>query len=144
MYTCIRINNTRRRPSFTKRFIYCLLGANIFLSLFEPPKRDDFTGKSLCRRRTAGGRFILFFFCLYGFYMYRYYYYMLYRRRHHRGSCVVHTVTRRARSRVYTHTDIIYNNMYLCIYIYTIQYIIYIIIRVPRLRHDVRFSHTLV
>ncbi|CAH1716641.1 unnamed protein product [Aphis gossypii] len=56
----MRINNARRRPSFTKRFIYCLLGANIFLSLFEPPKRDDFTGKSLCRRRTAGGRFIFF------------------------------------------------------------------------------------
>jgi hypothetical protein len=140
MYMCINIYyyiyvNTRRRPSFSKRFIYCLLGANIFLSLFEPPKRDDFTGKSLCRRRTRRPVYFLFVRILY-----RYYYYYMLHRRHHRGSCVVHTVTRRARTRI--RIPILY--IIICTYVYTIQYIIYIIIRVPRLRHDVRFSHTLV
>jgi len=142
VYTCIRINNTCRRPSFTKRFIYCLLGANIFLSLFEPPKRDDFTGKSLCRRRTAGGRFIFFvctdFICI--------------------GIIIIiiicctvaviitavvsFTRSPGARALVYIRIPILY--IIICTYVYTIQYIIYIIIRVPRLRHDVRFSHTLV
>jgi len=128
----------------TRNVLFTVCPAQTFFCLFSTPPRDEtvFTGKSLCRERRTRGRF----FCLYGFYNIRVYMYTPRRRRRRR--CVVHTVTRRARTHSYnarrTRIPILYTRVCVCI-IHNIPtcIIIIIIICVPRLRHDVWFSHTL-